>query len=208
MVFGHIFLSIPIIKKMKKTTILLGLLWCPFLHISAQKNRELSFDNFYFFAQVGAIKDYDLFVQAGVFVQYEKHYFRFSIADGTDGQSETQKQFHKSHRNCDCEVGVRGIHAINFEYGKVYKFFRRQQISLSSGFSMVTKTDPDVIFNQNKEPWEVEKFKKRITVGLPYELRYSLMINRGIGIGCSYYGNMNARKSFNAVSVGLALGLF
>jgi len=186
----------------------LGLLLYPFLNVFAQEDRRLNFDNMYFFMQAGAINDYKVFIQGGAFLQYEGHYFRIGVADGTDGQSEEQKRFHKSHNNCECNSEVRSIRTFNLEYGKIYRFFRRQQISFSLGFSIVTKIDPDAGFNQNKEPWEVEKFNKKTTVGLPYELRYSLMVNRGIGIGCSYYGNVNAKKSFNAVSVGLALGLF
>ncbi|WP_343534975.1 hypothetical protein [Pedobacter sp.] len=194
---------------MKTIIISLGVLMCSFFNVFAQKNKDLSFDNLYFFVQAGHIDDYRTFILGGAYLQMEHHYFRLSAGGGYDPKSEEQKQRHKScSSECKCNVDVRGISTVNVEYGKIYKFFRRQQISFSSGFSIVTKTDPDVIFNQNKEPWEDEKFKKRTTVGLPYELRYSLMINRGIGIGCSYYGNMNARKSFNALSVGLALGLF
>lgn len=193
---------------MKKIIISLGLLLCSLVNVFAQKNKDFSFDNLYFFMQGGVVDDYKAFIQGGAYLQYENHYFRLGVADGTDGQSEDQKRFHKSHDNCECNVDVRALRTFNLEYGKIYKFFRRQQISFSSGFSIVTKIDPDIVFNQNREPWEEEKFKKRTTVGLPYELRYSLMINRGIGIGCSYYGNVNARKSFNAMSVGVALGLF
>jgi len=194
---------------MKTIIISLGVLLCSFLNVFAQKNKDLSFDNFYLFMQAGQIDDYRTFTQVGAYVQMEHHYFKLSAGGGYDSKSEEQKKRHRScSSECKCDVDVRSISAINMEYGRVYKFFRRQQISFSSGLSVVTKTDPDVVFNQSKEPWEDEQFKKRVTVGLPYELRYSLMINRGIGIGCSYYGNMNARKSFNALSVGLALGLF
>jgi len=193
---------------MKTIIISLGVLLCSFFNVSAQKNKDLNFDNLYFFAQVGAIDDYSVFIQGGAYLQYEKHYFRLSAADGMDGESEAQKRFHQSHDNCECRVDVRSIRTFNMEYGRVYKFFRRQQIGFSSGLSVVTKTDPDVVFNQNRKPWEDEKFKKRVTVGLPYEIRYSLMFSRRIGIGCSYYGNLNARKNFNAMSAGLAVGLY
>ena len=193
---------------MKKISILLALLLVLNFNGAAQEGKRLNFNNLYFFGQFGKIENYDAFAQVGAFLQLERHYFRISVAAGTDGQSDDQRRFHQSHKNCGCSVDTRGISAVNLEYGKVYKFFRRQQLSVSSGFSIVTKTDPDEIFNQSRQPWEEERFVEKFTIGLPYELRYSLMINRGIGIGCSYYGNVNAKKSFNGISFGVALGLF
>lgn len=193
---------------MKKISIQLVILLSLFFKATAQEDRRLNFDNMYFFGQFGMIDDYDSFVQGGTFIQLEKHYFRISVAAGSDGQSQEQKRFHHSHNNCECSVDTRGISAVNFEYGKALKFFRRQQINFSSGLSIVTKTDPNETFNQSKQPWEEERFVKKVTVGLPYELRYSLMLNRGVGIGCSYYGNVNPKKSFNGVSFGVAVGLF
>lgn len=192
-------------KKILIPVILLSLLS---FKLAAQNRDRFNFDNLYFFGQFGNIDDYNTFAQVGAFLQFEQHYFKISVAGGYDGQSEEQKRFHYSHKDCECRVETRGIDAVNFEYGKVLRFFRRQQLSLSSGFSIVTKTDPNEVFNQSKQPWEEERFIKKATVGLPYELRYSLMVNRGIGLGCSYYGNLNAKKSFNAVSFGVAFGLF
>lgn len=191
-----------------KKIILIFYLVFSFLSVYAQEDRRLNFDNLYFFGQFGVIDGYDSFAQVGTFLQLEKHYFRISVAAGNDSQSEEQKHFHQSHKNCECRVETRSIDAVNFEYGKVLKFFRRQQINFSSGFSIVTKTDPDENFNLNKQPWEEERFVNKVTVGLPYELRYSLMINRGIGVGCSYYGNINPKKSFNGISFGVAVGMF
>lgn len=193
---------------MKKILIQLGLFLLLSFKVSAQEDDRFNFNNLYFFGQGGVVDNYDVFIRGGAFLQLEKDYFQISIASASDGQSEEQKRFHQSHKNCECSVDRRAIDAINFEYGKVLRFFRRQQLSVSSGLSIVTKTDPNEIFNQSKQPWEEERFVKKITVGLPYELKYSLMVNRGIGIGCSYYGNVNAKKSFNGISFGIAIGLF
>lgn len=193
---------------MKKISIQLIILLSLFFKATAQEDRRLNFDNMYFFGQFGRIAGYDNYVNGGAYLQYESHYFRLSFGGAYDNETEEQKKFHESHRNCDCSVDTRGIEAVNFEYGRVLKFFRRQQINFSSGVSVVTKIDLDEMFNQNKQPWEQEKFFKKVTVGLPYEVRYSLMINRGIGLACSYYGNVNPKKSFNALSFGVAVGLF
>ncbi len=176
--------------------------------VSAQ-NDISGFNNLYMNAEVGKIKGYRTFVQGGLSVQLEHHYFKIKAVTAYDSPNKEQKHLFKQyHHNCDCTQEIREISDIGLMYGRSYRILKHHQVQFGAGLSVFSKTDPDEDFNKQKRVDELDQFKTRTTVGVPIEFRYAFQFNRYLGIGFTSTLNVNPIKSYGAISAGVSLGLF
>ncbi|RZL44906.1 MAG: hypothetical protein EOP00_18695 [Pedobacter sp.] len=192
-----------------KTKILIFSIFTHVLNIDnsfAQKKDFSGLNNLYFGFEVGKSKSYDNYVNGGIWAQYEHNYLKISFSEARDNRSEEQRLL-KGDED-ESYVKTSGLSDLGLMYGKTYTLLKHHQFQFGTGISVVAKTIPDEDFNRTKQPYYLERFKEKVTVGLPAELRYSFLINRGIGINASWRGNANGLKSYGNFSFGASLGLF
>ena len=175
-------------------------------NLLAQKREVSAFNNLYFGFEVGKSKSYDNYAQGGVWLQLDHHYFKISMSSASDNRSEEQRLL----RGDDDESHVKtpGLADFGLMYGKSYVVLKHHQLQFGTGVSVVAQTFPDVEFNKNKQPYHLERFKEKVTVGLPLELRYAYVFKKGIGVGGSWRANANGIKSYGNFTVGVSMGLF
>jgi len=171
----------------------------------AQKSEFLDFNNLYFGFEVGKSSSYDHYVNGGIWAQIDHNYLKISFSEARDNRSEEQRLLKGDDES---SVITPGLSDFGLIYGKTYTLLKRHQFQFGSGISVVAKTTPDDEFNRKKQPYHLERFKERVVVGLPAELRYVFQINRGIGVNASWRGNLNGLKSYGNFSFGASLGLF
>jgi len=171
----------------------------------AQKSEFLDFNNLYFGFEVGKSSIYDHYVNGGIWAQIDHNYLKISFSEARDNRSEEQRLLKGDDES---SVITPGLSDFGLIYGKTYTLLKRHQFQFGSGISVVAKTTPDDEFNRKKQPYHLERFKERVVVGLPAELRYVFQINRGIGVNASWRGNLNGLKSYGNFSFGASLGLF
>lgn len=166
------------------------------------------FNNLYMGGEYGASAGYRNFIQGGVWLQLDHHYFKIMSAVAADPATAAQKELHKNHsKDCNC-IDVRQLADISLIYGKSYRFFKVCQIQFGTGLAFVSKTDQDEVFNSQKHEFEPERYKKRGTVGVPAEVRFAIQFKRAFSVSSTVHFNANPIKSFRGISAGLALGLF
>jgi len=167
------------------------------------------FSNLYMNAEVGKINGYENFVQGGISLQLDHHYFKIKSVIAYDAPTKEQKRLFKQyHDNCECSQEKRDLADIGLMYGRNYRILKHHQVQFGAGLSVFSKTDPDEAFNQKKEAYQLDQFKTRTTVGLPAEFRYAFQFKRYLAIGCTATVNVNPIKSYSAISAGISLGLF
>ena len=172
----------------------------------AQKSEFLDFNNLYFGFEVGKSRSYDNYVNGGIWAQLDHNYLKISFSEARDNRSEEQKLLKGD--DDESSVTTPGLSDFGLIYGKTYTLLKRHQFQFGTGVSVVARTIPDEEFNRKKQPYHLERFKERVVVGLPAELRYVFQIDRGIGINASWRGNLNGLKSYGNFSFGASLGLF
>ncbi|MES2446079.1 MAG: hypothetical protein V4546_02785 [Bacteroidota bacterium] len=175
-------------------------------NLFAQKGEVSELNNLYFGFEIGKSKTYDNYVQGGVWLQMDHHYFKISMSSASDNRSEEQRLL-KGDEN-ESYIKTPGLADLGLMYGKTYLILKHHQLQFGSGVSVITQTIPDVEFNNNKQPYHLERFKEKVTVGLPVELKYAYVFKRGIGVGASWRANANSFDSYGNFTVGLSMGLF
>ena len=188
------------------------LLLCSLLPLLAQAQDEpevAKFNNLYFGAEIGSVKGYDSFIQGGAWLQYDHHYFKIKNAIALDRVTDEQEQWRDKYRNGEDEaIETRQTTALSLIYGRSYIFLKRHMVQFGSGLSYVARTEPDEVFNSQKQDYEKEVYTKRHTIGIPAELRYSFQFGRSVAITVTAHGNLNGLKSYTGIAGGLAIGLF
>ena len=172
----------------------------------SQKRDFTGFNNLYLGFEVGKSKSYDNYVNIGIWAQYDHSYFKIAVSDARDNRSEEQKLLRG--QNDESSIITPGLSDFGLIYGKTYTLFKRHQFQFGTGISVVAKTIPDEEFNRTKQPYYLERFKEKIGIGLPAELRYSFQFNRNIGINASWRGNANGLKRYGNFSFGASIGMF
>ncbi len=172
----------------------------------AQKRDFSGFNNAYLGFEVGKSKGYDNYVSIGIWAQCDHNYLKISFTDARDNRSEEQKLLRG--QDDESPITTPGLADFGLMYGKTYTFLKRHQIQFGTGISVVAKTIPDYDFNRTKQPYYLERFKEKIAIGLPAELRYSFQFNRGIGINASWRTNANGLESYGNFSFGASIGMF
>lgn len=186
------------------------LMWlCLTTSLVNAQNDIAEFNNLYMNAEIGKIKGYKTFVQGGISVQFDHHYFKIKAVTAYDRSTQEEKQLFKQyHHNCECSQEARELGDIGLMYGRTYRILKHHQVQFGAGLSVFSKTDPDEVFNLQKQVNELDRFKTRTTVGLPAEFRYAFQFKRYLGIGFTATVNVNPIKSYGAISAGVSLGLF
>ncbi|RZJ76190.1 MAG: hypothetical protein EOO47_18780 [Flavobacterium sp.] len=193
---------------MRTTRIMLIILTLIFIYNSllAQKGEVSELNNLYFGFEIGKSNTYDNYAQGGVWLQMDHHYFKISMSSASDNRSEEQRLL-KGDEN-ESYIKTPGLADLGLMYGKTYLILKHHQLQFGSGVAVVTQTVPDVEFNNNKQPYYLERFKEKVTVGLPVELKYAYVFKRGIGVGASWRANANSFDSYGNFTVGISMGLF
>ena len=161
----------------------------------------------YFGGEVGKSKDYDRYVNVGIWFQSHHNYFKLGVSDARDNKSEEQELL-KGNYDDGTYVKTPGLADFSLTCGKTYQFLKHHHFQFGTGFSIVGKTIPDVAFNETKQPYHAERFKERVTVGLPFELRYRYEFKNRLGLAGTYKANANGLKSYANFSVGVSMGMF
>lgn len=175
-------------------------------HLFAQKIDFSGFNNVFFGFEIGHSKSYDHYVNGGIWAQSGHNYLKISFSDARDNRSEEQQLL--KGQDDESKITTPGLADIGLLYGKTYTVLKRHQVQFGTGISVVAKTIPDEDFNRTKQPYYLERFKEKVTVGIPAELRYSFQFTRGIGVNASWRGNANALKRYGNFSFGASMGLF
>lgn len=172
----------------------------------AQKRDLAAVNNIYFGFEIGKSKTYDNYAQGGVWLQLDHDYFKISMSSASDNRSEEQRLL----KGDDDESYVKtpGLADLGLIYGKTYTVLKHHQLQFGTGVSVITQTVPDVEFNKNKQPYYLERFKEKVTLGLPIELKYAYVFKRSFGVGASWRANANSFDSYGNFTVGLSMGLF
>lgn len=176
----------------------------------AQETQEkVSFSNLYMNAEYGKTKGYQHLVQGGVYLQLDQYYFKIKAVSAFDTNTAAEKKLYTDYYyDSDRAQENVGFQDISFMAGMNFRTLKHHQIQLGTGLSALVKTDKNEEFNRQKQAYQPDRFKKRFTVGLPAEVRYTFQFGRGVALSCTGTANANFLKSYAAVSAGVAVGMF
>lgn len=183
---------------MKK--ILIGIfcsLCLPFISF-AQEVEDDEYNNFYLGAEFGRDFKNKTFIQGILAVMMNKNYYQIKVTMLPEKDEFANRDDNKSNL---------GMSDICLMMGKRIRFFKQQEVLFGTGLALVTDVKKDervpII-----HPDQRQRYIEKVTVGLPFEIRYIFHVSRGIALNCSAHGDVNPIRSYGGASVGLTLGMF
>lgn len=186
-------------KRMILTGIMYNVLSC--ITVFAQEedlSKRDKFNNLYIMMEFGRTNKGISAVQGGISLQLENNYFKIKA-------SSLIEPYEKDRRHKDDPVP--GFSDLNFIAGRSFTFLNNLQFQVGTGLSFVHETVQLRIDEPGYYAYH-NKYKERVTFGLPLELRYNFFITRGLAISLTGHGNANSIRSYYSASAGLMVGMF